>query len=63
MPIKRRHVWTGRKTGAPIGNANARRHGLKAADSIIRRKQVNDVLRAAREAIRSASGGYHGGTR
>jgi hypothetical protein len=53
-PNKRRHVWTDRKTGARIGNDNARRHGMKAAAFFARRKQVNDVLRTARQAIRDA---------
>jgi hypothetical protein len=53
-PNKRRHVRTNRKTGAPIGNANARRHGMKSAGFLARRKQVNTMLRAAREAIRDA---------
>ncbi len=43
-----------RKTGAPIGNVNARRHGMKAVAFFARRKQVNDVLRAAREAVHDA---------
>ena len=51
-PNKRRHVRTGRPTGAPIGNANARRHGMKSAGFLARRKEVNAMLRAARQAIR-----------
>jgi hypothetical protein len=53
-PIKRPHRWTGRPTGAPIGNANARRHGMKSAGFFARRKAVNAMLRAAREAISEA---------
>jgi hypothetical protein len=53
-PNKRRHVKTGRPTGAPIGNANARRHGMKSAGSVARRKEVNEILRAARQLIRDA---------
>jgi hypothetical protein len=53
-PNKRRHVRTGRPTGAPIGNANARRHGMKSAGFVARRKEVNAMLRAAREALRDA---------
>jgi hypothetical protein len=37
-PNKRRHVRTGRPTGAPKGNANARRHGMKTAGFFARRK-------------------------
>ena len=54
VPNKRRHVRTNRKTGPPIGNTNARRHGMKAAGFLARRKQVNALLRAARQAIRDA---------
>lgn len=50
-PNKRRHVRTGRPTGAPIGNVNARRHGMKSAGFVTRRKVVNAMLGAAREAI------------
>jgi hypothetical protein len=53
-PNKRPHRWTGRPIGAPVGNANARRHGMKAAGFFARRKEVNDFLRAARAAIREA---------
>jgi hypothetical protein len=53
-PNKRRHVRTGRKTGAPVGNVNARRHGMKSAGFLARRKEVNAMLSAAREAIRDA---------
>jgi hypothetical protein len=53
-PNKRPHRWTGRKTGAPNGNANARRHGLKSAGFVARRKEVNALLKAAREAARDA---------
>jgi hypothetical protein len=53
-PNKRRHVRTGRPTGAPVGSANAFRHGRKTAGFIARRKEVAAVLRAAREAIRDA---------
>jgi hypothetical protein len=52
---KRRHVWTGGRKGAPAGSAHAYRHGTKTADFFARRKQVNDVLRAARAAIRELS--------
>ena len=53
-PNKRPHRWTGRATGAPIGNANARRYGMKSAGFVARRKEVSAVLRAARSAIREA---------
>jgi hypothetical protein len=49
-PNKRPHRWTGRPTGAPIGNANARRHGMKSAGFFVRRRQVGAMLRAARQA-------------
>jgi hypothetical protein len=51
---KRPHRWTGRPTGAPIRDANARRHGMKSAGFLAWRKEVNAMLRAAREAIRDA---------
>jgi hypothetical protein len=51
VPNKRRHVRTGRPTGAPIGNANARRHGMKSAGFVARRKEVNALLRRAKAAI------------
>jgi hypothetical protein len=50
-PNKRRHVRTGRPTGAPIDNVNARRHGMKSAGFVTRRKVVNAMLGAAREGI------------
>jgi hypothetical protein len=53
-PNKSRHVWTGRRKGAPNGNAHARRHGMKSAGFFARRKEVNDLLREARQAIRDA---------
>ena len=53
-PNKRPHRRTGHKTGAPIGNANARRHGLKSAGFFARRKEVNDMIREARLAISEA---------
>jgi hypothetical protein len=46
------HRRTGRPRGPPKGNANARRHGLKSAAFLARRRQVNALLRAARAAIR-----------
>jgi hypothetical protein len=53
-PNKRLHRWTSHPTGAPIGNANARRHGMKSAGFFARRKAVAAMLRAARQAIREA---------
>lgn len=53
-PNKRPHRWTGRQTGAPIGNGNARRHGMKSAGSIVRRREVSALLRAARKALHDA---------
>jgi hypothetical protein len=55
-PIKRPHRWTGRKTGAPIGNAHARRHGLKSAGFLARRSQVNAAIREARALVRELRG-------
>ena len=55
MPDKRRrHVWTGRPKGPPPGSQNRLTHGLKTAAYKARRKEVNAVLRAARQAIRDA---------
>ncbi len=53
-PFKRRHVRTGRPMGPPPGSQNRLTHGLKTAASKARRKEVNAMLRAAREAIRDA---------
>ena len=53
-PNKPRHVWTGGALGAPVGNLNARRHGMKAAAFFARRKEVNAMLRAARQVIHDA---------
>lgn len=58
---KRRHVWTGRPKGAPLGSANARRHGLKSAAFLARRRQVNAMLRASRAAIKANRAGAIGG--
>jgi hypothetical protein len=51
---RRRHRRTGRPTGAPRGNTNSVRHGTTSAAAVARRKAVNDVLRAARRALREA---------
>jgi hypothetical protein len=55
-PIKRPHRWTGRKIGAPIGNAYARRHGLKSSGFFARRKEVNLMIREARALVRGFGG-------
>jgi hypothetical protein len=52
MANKRPHRWTGRPTGAPIGNANARRHGLRRAAFIEHRKLVTLAIREARALVR-----------
>jgi hypothetical protein len=40
--------------GPPLGSQNRLTHGLKAAATKRRRKEVTAMLRAAREAIRAA---------
>jgi hypothetical protein len=56
MANKRPHRWTGRPTGAPIGNANARRHGLRQASFIGHRKLVTLAIREARALVREIRG-------
>jgi hypothetical protein len=51
---KRRHVWTGRPKGAPIGSANAHRHGMQSAAFLARRGQVAAAIREARALVREA---------
>ena len=56
-PVKqprRPHRKTGRRAGPPKGSANAWRTGLNSAAAVARRKEVNAMLRAARQAIREA---------
>jgi hypothetical protein len=54
-PIKRRrHVRTGRPTGPPPGSQNALKDGLKTTAFFARRKEVNAIIREARQAIRAA---------
>jgi hypothetical protein len=38
----------GPSTGAPKGNRNAWKHGWFTAEAIVRRREVADLLRAAR---------------
>jgi len=35
-------------SGAPIGNTNALRHGRYSAQAIARRRQISELIRAAR---------------
>ena len=53
-PFKRPHRWTGRPKGPPRGSQNRLTHGLKTAAHKTRRKEVNAMLREARQAIRDA---------
>jgi hypothetical protein len=41
----------GPSTGAPKGNRNAWKHGRFTAEAIARRREVADLLRAARELL------------
>lgn len=38
----------GRSPGAPIGNANARKHGLYTADTIAERRELAALIRSMR---------------
>jgi hypothetical protein len=42
----------GPSPGAPKGNRNAYKHGRFSAEAIARRREVADLLRAARELLR-----------
>jgi hypothetical protein len=44
--------------GPPRGSQNHLTHGLKTAAYKARRKEVNNVLRAARKAIRAPLSGF-----
>jgi hypothetical protein len=42
----------GAKAGAPMGNRNALKHGLRTTEATAFRREVRALLRAAREVIR-----------
>ncbi|WP_305887598.1 HGGxSTG domain-containing protein [Bradyrhizobium sp. CCGB12] len=44
-----------RRSGAPRGNRNARKHGLFTGDAASERKQVRDLLDEARKMLRDLS--------
>jgi hypothetical protein len=41
----------GPSPGAPLGNANARRHGRYSADAIARRREIAAMLRTVKKLI------------
>ena len=53
-PFNRPHRRTDRPMGPPPGSQNRLTHGLKTVAYKARRKEVNAMLRAARQAIRDA---------
>ncbi|WP_283814959.1 HGGxSTG domain-containing protein [Bradyrhizobium neotropicale] len=53
MPNGRCRIHGGLSPGAPKGNQNALKHGYYSAESIARRRQIAQLLRAARNAIGS----------
>ena len=56
MTVKRRHIRTGRRRGAPLGNTHNLKHGLRSAAAIERRKTVAGLVRAARALMREVAG-------
>jgi hypothetical protein len=46
----------GRSPGAPIGNANARKHGLYSGDAIAERRGLAALLRTMRGIIEDVGG-------
>ncbi|WP_277618911.1 HGGxSTG domain-containing protein [Sulfitobacter noctilucae] len=46
----------GKSSGAPIGNDNARKHGLYAATAISERKEWSALLRSMRQLIDEVGG-------
>jgi hypothetical protein len=53
---RRRHdLPTGRRDGAPEGNANALRHGLKSAAFIKHRRAVTKAIRDANRLARETN--------
>jgi hypothetical protein len=57
MPYNRRRhdVPTGRRDGAPEGNANALRHGLKSAAFVEHRRAVTKAIRDANRLVRETN--------
>jgi hypothetical protein len=53
--VRKPHRRTGKPPGGRPGNTNALRHGFDSAATLARRKAVNDILRAARKALREAN--------
>ena len=46
----------GKSPGAPIGNANARKHGRYTADAIAERRELGALLRSMRGIIEEVDG-------
>ena len=46
----------GKSPGAPIGNSNARKHGLYTADAIAERRELAGLLRSMRSIIEEVEG-------
>jgi hypothetical protein len=46
----------GASPGAPIGNANARKHGLFTAEAIAERRELAALLRAMRGLVKEVDG-------
>lgn len=46
----------GKSPGAPIGNDNARKHGLYTADAIAERKELATLIRSMRGLIEEVDG-------
>jgi hypothetical protein len=49
----------GPSTGAPKGNRNAWKHGRFTAEAMARRREVADLLRAARELLNEGMSRYN----
>ena len=54
-PDKRRHVYTGRRKGAPKGNGHALRTGMKSSAFFAERKRIADLMRVTRAALQEAA--------
>ena len=46
----------GKSPGAPIGNSNARKHGLYTGDAIAERRELAGLLRSMRGVIEKVEG-------
>ena len=46
----------GKSPGAPIGNANARKHSLYGAEAIAKRREVAALIRAMRGLVEDIDG-------